>query len=288
MTSQPLEPTQQTWLAAQVSTLGRYALLVPEAPMLLLLLLLHPLTGFSPVTALFGFLLVLYFVVRTTLLAMARQRITNAQYASAERLLGIVLRLHPYSADAHTQQGMLDLARGNSAEAISALRQANTLFPAHGHLQSLLSGALLEEGCASEAFAAAQHAIELEPHNASAYLHLASAEQVLGSPPEVAERHLRTGLQQCEDALDEAALRCALAALLMQHRRFAEAQLALAGMPSLLERCPPAQRAGLHFHLGELYRQIGEQEVARGHYNASEAIDPNGRYAAAAWRGARS
>jgi tetratricopeptide (TPR) repeat protein len=287
MTNQSLEPNHRSWFIAQAVVVRHYALLVPEAPLLLLLLILHPLAGFSPVIALFGFLLVLYFAIRTALLALARQHIANARYSAAERLLSIVLKLHPYSADAHTQQGMLSLARGHSAEAINALRRANSLFPAHGHLQSLLSGALLEEGCATEAFAAAQQAVELEPKNATAYLHLASAEQALGSPLEVAERHLRIGLEQCEDALDEAALRCALAALLMQQKRFNEAKLLLVGMPSLLERCPPTQRAGLHFHLGELYRQIGEQEIARGHFNASETIDPHGRYAAAAWRGAR-
>jgi uncharacterized protein HemY len=62
----------------------------------------------------------------------------------------------------------------------------------------------------------------------------------------------------------------------------------LAPVERLLERCPTPQRAGLHFYLGELLRLSGDVEAARGHFRASEALDPHGRHAAAAWRAARS
>jgi tetratricopeptide (TPR) repeat protein len=286
MTAQLQQPPAP-WPSTSFAIVGRYALLVPEAPLLVLLLALHLIAGYPPLTALLGVGAVLWFVTRMGLLARARHLIASADYARAERALRVALWLHPCSADTYTLLGMLSLARGHADGAISALQQAARYFPLHSNLHAMISGALLEDDDPEAAFSEARQAVDLDPQNASAYLHLASAEQALGVAPDLAERHLRTGLDRCNEAADEAALRCALAAMLIDEGRLGEAQLALVGMPSLLERCPPAQRAGLHFHLGELFRQIGEQELARSHYSASEHLDPHGRYAAAAWRAAR-
>lgn len=286
MTAQLHQPPAP-WPSVHSAMVGRYALLVPEAPLLVLLLALHLIAGFPLMTALLGISAVLWFVARMSLLARSRYLIAIADYRRAERALRIALWLHPYSADVYTLLGMLSLARGRADEAINSLNQAARYFPLHSDLHAMLSGALLEDDDPEAAFSEARQAVDLDPQNASAYLHLASAEQVLGVAPDLAERHLRTGLERCNEAADEAALRCALAAMLINEGRLGEAQLALVGLPSLLESCPPAQRAGLHFHLGELFRQIGEQELARSHYQASESLDPHGRYAAAAWRAAR-
>ncbi|NTU85995.1 MAG: hypothetical protein HGA45_42825, partial [Chloroflexales bacterium] len=148
--------------------------------------------------------------------------------------------------------------------------------------------ALLEDGRPLEAHAEATAALALNPRSAAARLHLAGAEENLGTAPEQIELHLRAGLALAATPADLAALRCALAALLIGRGRASEAQQALAGAEALLAACPAAQRAGLHFQLGDLLRLSGDHDRARDHFSASETLDPQGRYAAAAWRAARS
>lgn len=276
------------WLPAHSIRISRYMLLVPEAPLLIVLLIAHLYTGNHLPSALAGLALAGWFALRVGLLWLARRHIAEADYSRAGQLLKITRCLHPFSADVYTMIGILNLARGQTEAAIIALQRAINYFPGHSDLHTLLSGALLEHGEIESAFLEARRAISFDPQNGGAYLHLASTEQALGTAPEITERHLRQGLERCIDPADEAALRCALADLLSKNCRQHEAQLVLAGITSLLERCPPAERAGLHFYLGELYRQIGEADTARGHFHASEHLDPHGRHAAAAWRAARS
>lgn len=282
------QPMPESRFAVGLAHLGRQLLLVPEAVLLLGLLCLHSLTGPSPLLALMALTVTLYFGARMALLALSRQAVGLADYERAEGLAMVAARLYPASADVFALRGSIALARGEAGAAVGDLKRAVALFPFQAGLHATLSAALLEAGQPEHARAAAQAALALDPRSAAAHLHLAGADEQLGAPASLVEAQLRAGLALPARPQEVAALRCALAALLLSQGRAAEAQLALAGAEQLLEACPAPQRAGLHYHLGELQRQSGNPDAARGHFSASEAIDPNGRYAAAAWRAARS
>jgi len=267
--------------------IGRQLLLVPEALFLLLLLCRHMGSGIPPVTTLPALGLIGWFVARFVLICLARRALDQARYPRAAWLIRVAFRLYPYSADARALQGTIALAQGDAEAAVAELRQAIMLYPGHAMLHATRSGALLEAGQTVEACREAMHALALDPNCAPAYLHLANAGQALTVPADLIEAHLRRGLQAAPAPIDEAALRCTLAALLLDEERPVEAQLALVGVEALLLHGSVPQQAGLHYYLGELRRAIGDSDAARGHFSASETLDPHGRYAAAAWRAAR-
>lgn len=280
-------PTIPAWASAQLTWVGRQLLLVPEAVLLLALLCLHSALGAPPLLALLGLLLTLFFLARASLLALGRRALAEADYERAATLARYAIMLYPGSADAHALAGTVCLARGEASAGAEAFRRAVACFPLQAELHSALSAALLDSGRPAEARDEARHALLISPRSAAAYLHLASAEEQLGAAPEAVEALLRAGLELPAPPADTATLRCTLAAQLLSMGRSAEAQLALVGVERLLERCPAPQRAGLHFYLGELLRLGGDSEGARGHFRASESLDPHGRHAAAAWRAAR-
>lgn len=286
LTAQAATPPPAGSQQPQRARLGRQLLLVPEAVLLTFLLAFHMTWGPSPLLALTGLAVTVYFGARMGLLAMGRQALAAADYDRADRLAHAAAALHPHWADAHALRGATLLARGEAAAAVDALARALALYPDQAELHATLSAALLEDERPQEAVAAARAALALNPRTAAALLHLATAEEQLDAAPEKIEALLRQGLALATRPAEEGALRCALTALLLRQGRVAEARLALTGAERLLPGCPSPQRAGLHFYLGELLRLGGDAEGARRHYSASEAADPRGPYAAAAWRAA--
>ena len=281
------------WLAShpnkrELPWLVRQMLLVPEGVLLAGLLGLHTLVGGGVALALAGVGLVVVFLMRSGLLLGARHALRCSHYARAERLLSLALRLHPWSADGLALRGVLHLALARPERAEADLRRALALFPGRAALHDALGSALLDQGRFVEARWECLHALKLGPASAQVYLHLAQIEQRLGVPATDVERHLRDGLGVCECPADEGALRCALAMLLLEGGREGEARLAIAGVEALATRCAPIERAALFFHLAEVERGGGDLDAARGHFRASEELDPHGRHAAAAWRAART
>jgi tetratricopeptide (TPR) repeat protein len=274
--------------AVQLARVGRQLLLVPEAVVLLALLCLHAALGAPPLLALAGLLTTGYFLARAALLTLGRRALAAADYRRAARLTAAAIRLYPGSADAQALAGTIHLARGEAVLGVAAFRRAVACYPMQAELHTALSAALLDAGQAAEAREAARQARAADPRCAAAYLHLANAEEQLGASAGAVEALLRAGLALPAAPADAATLRCALAGHLLGQGRIGEARLALSGVEPLLAGCPAPQRAGLHCHLGELLQLAGDIEAARGHFRASEALDPEGRHAAAAWRGARS
>lgn len=283
----PNRPTAASSPAPLLSWLGHQLLLVPEAALLPAILVLYAALG-GPLLVVVGLLLTLGFLLRAALLGLGRRALAAADYERAARLAAAALRLHPRSADAHALAGTIALARGDAPQAAVAFQRAVSCYPLQAELHGALSAALLDAGSPHEAREAAHTALTCDGRSAAAHLHLANAEEQLGAAPCEVEALLRAGLALAAPPADEAALRCTLAVHLSAHGRVGEAMLALAGVERLLEGCPAPQRAGLHFFLGELLRAGGDAEAARVHYRASEALDPHGRHAAAAWRAARS
>ncbi len=282
----PATPNR-AWVANSLAWIGRQLLLVPEAVFLTTLLCLHGLFGSNPFLALLGMMLIIWFLVRFSLLVMARHAVDAAHYERAKRLTQIAIRLYPLSADAHALLGSIYLGMGKPGVAIRALRQAIGYYPAQAGLHVALSAALLADDQAPAALEEANRALRLDPRYAPAYLHHASAAEVLHNNPILIESHLRHGLAHPASPADEAALRCALARLLLHQGRTSEAQHLLLQVERLLPASPTPQRAGLHFQLGEMLRMIGQADAARDHFRTSEQIDPRGPYAADAWRAAR-
>jgi tetratricopeptide (TPR) repeat protein len=285
--TQPTPATPLSWPATRLSWIGRQLLLVPEAVVLLLLLCMHATLGPAPMLVATGIGVVLWFIARVALLYGASRAVEAARYGPAETMAQLALRLYPLSADAHALLGTIHLSQGDAKTATQALARAVRYYPLHAGLHAALSAALLEGGRPHDALMAASTALLIDPSYAPAYLSQASAEEHLDAPPELIERHLRAGIEQRAAPADEAALHCALARVLLR-RGDAGARQALADAERLLPRSQLPQRAGLHYQIGEILRLAGDPEAAHDHFSASESLDPNGPYAAEAWRAARS
>ncbi|EFO81338.1 TPR repeat-containing protein [Oscillochloris trichoides DG-6] len=276
-----------SWPANGLAWIGRQLLLVPEAVALLVLLGLHRIVGPHPLFAMLSMGLVAWFLLRILLLHLARRAVEAAQYQRGLQLARIALYLYPFSADTHALLGSLYLGMGQAGAAISALRQAVRYYPLQAGLHVALSAALLEDEQPQAALEEASRALQLDPRYAPAYLHHASAAEALNNSPDMIEAYLRHGLAHPATPADKAALRCALARVLLFQGHMAEAQQMLIHVESLLPASPTPQRAELHFQIGEILRMIGQPDAARDHFRTSEQLDPHGPYAAAAWRAAR-
>jgi|HigsolmetaAR202D_1030399.scaffolds.fasta_scaffold00038_57 tetratricopeptide (TPR) repeat protein len=272
---------------AQLPWIFRQALLVPEAVALLLILGLYWLTSGAPLIAFIGLGVIVFFGIRFALLVAARHALAEARYQQAQRLITVLLRLYPWSADSLALRGMLLLATNKADQAEAVLRKALQLFPGQASIHVLLSSTLLELERFIEARWEGVQALTLDPSCAIAYLYVAQAEQRLGVPSTDVEQRLREGLALPCDPATEGALRCSLALVLCSLNQDGEARLATAGIESLLNRCSALERASLLYHLGQLRHAQGEIEQARMLFRTCEQLDPHGRYAAAAWRAAR-
>src|SRR5690348_1823740 len=134
------------WQSGKLPWLVRQALLVPEGLLLLALLALYELLGGGLPLAVAGVALVVVFALRSGLLLAARQALRNSRYGRAERLLGLALRLHPWSADGLALRGVLHLALAHPDQAEADLRRALALFPGRAALHDALGSALLDQG----------------------------------------------------------------------------------------------------------------------------------------------
>ncbi|MBX0327796.1 tetratricopeptide repeat protein [Oscillochloris sp. ZM17-4] len=286
--TQPTPATPLSWPATRLSWIGRQLLLVPEAVLLLTLLCLHATLGPSPALVALGMGMVLWFATRVGLLYAAKRSVDSGRYGRAEVMAKIAGRLYPLSADAHALLGTVYLRQGDPGASALALTRAVRYYPFQAELHAALSAALLAGGRAHDALMSATTALMIDPGCAPAYLSQASAEDLLDAPPELIERHLRAGLEQRAAPADEAALRCALAHVLVRRGDADEARRALASAERLLPKSQLAQRAELHYQIGEILRIIGDSDAARAHFRASESLDPDGPCAADAWRAARS
>jgi tetratricopeptide (TPR) repeat protein len=266
---------------------GRALLLAPEAALLAALLSIYQALGEPPTVALLIALLIVGFIVRAAALHLARAALERGRRSEAATLLQIALALYPWSADALALQGVLALTGGAPALAEARMRRAIALLPGQPAFHAALSGALIELGRPGEAAQSAREALALDSRCTVAYLHLAEAERAHGAPAHTFEDRLREGLAATAAPAAEAAIRCALVGHLLAERRLSEATLTLHGAEALLPHCPAPAQAALRFHLGELLIAQGQVERAREYFQGVEALDPDGRYATAAWRAAQ-
>jgi tetratricopeptide (TPR) repeat protein len=273
----PTRPDALGWVA-------RALLLAPEAALIAALLCVYWGMGEPAAVGLAIMLAIISFIARLLALVMARAALELGRADVAEALVRSALALYPWSPDGLALYGVIALASEQPAKAEVALRRAIVLLPGRANVHAALSGALLDLGRPVEAIEAAQTALALAPGCAIAHLYLAEAERARGAPAQDIEERLRAGLR-CAGAPDsEAALRCALGAHLLAEHRIAEATLTLHGAEALVSRCAAPRQIALRVRLGELMIAQGQIERAREQFRSVAALDPNGRYAGAAWR----
>jgi predicted Zn-dependent protease len=273
-----------SWQRGVADGIAQALVLVPEALLIALLLCVYWAIGEPALAGLFVTLLIISFITRLLALIGARWSFNVARYREANTLAQIGLALYPWSADGLALQGAIELALGRPAAAEPPLRRSIRLLPGRANVYAALSSALLALGRPAEAAEAARVALALEPHNAMIYFYLAEAERAVGLPLLEVEDRLRTGLALASAPEDEAALRCALGALLIAEERGAEAMLTLRGAEALMPSCRPARQLELRVRLGELMIAQGQIERAREQFRNVAALDASGRYAGAAWR----
>lgn len=273
-----------SWQRGILNSIAQALVLVPEALLIALLLCVYWAIGAPPLVGLLVTLLIISFITRLLALVAARRSFDHARYHEASILAQIGLALYPLSADALALQGAIELALGRPAVAEPMLQKAIALLPRRASMYAALSSAQLALGRPVEATEMAQVAIALEPDSAIIHLHLAEAEQASGVAHLEVEDRLRAGLALASSPEDEAALRCALGALLIAEERSAEAMLTLRGAEALMPRCRPARQLELRVRLGELMIAQGQIERAREQFRNVAALDSSGRYAGATWR----
>jgi tetratricopeptide (TPR) repeat protein len=272
------------WQREILNGIAQALLLVPEALLIALLLCVYWATSEPPLVGMIVTLLIISFLTRLLALVGARRSFNNARYREADTLAQIGLALYPWSADALALQGTIALALGRATAAEPMQRQAIALLPGRASIYAALSSALLALGRPAEAAEAARLALSLEPQSAIIHFYLAEAEQAAGVPTLEVEDRLRAGLALATTPEDEAALRCALGALLISEERTAEAMLTLRGAEALMPNCRPAHQLELRVRLGELMIAQGQIERAREQFRNVAALDASGRYAGATWR----
>jgi tetratricopeptide (TPR) repeat protein len=236
---------------------------VPEAPAITILTVIALTLEHAPLLGLSIAVLTLLLVLRVGAMYLGQSALASARYREAEVLARLSQMLHPWSADALALRGVVSLAVGDVEFAAWLLRRSVNLYPFSATTHATLSSALLVVGRIAAARLSAQQALELDQRCALAYLYLAEADRLSGASALEIEDVLRRGIAVAQRPDDEAALRCALAALLFGEGRLAETALALGGLERLIETCTPAAQSRLRLRYGEILIARGEVERAR-------------------------
>ena len=257
--------------------------MVPEAIALLLLLGLGVLLGIQPLLAVLVLLVAGLFATRLGLLHAAERYLARGDYHGSQRLLNAALRLNPWSSDALLLRAHSFTLQGNDEQAEHELRRALELDPDDDAVRGALAGSLLAQGRywegrqlatvagfdSGSALGVQQRAwlalhVDDDPERALGLLAACDGQQF---PPRVALPMLVT---RCETLLA------------LEDRPGAERTLEL--LEAGLHCCSLPQQAELLYHTGRLKTQLGLDSAAD--FRRSVELDPAGRWAQAAWRGA--
>jgi tetratricopeptide (TPR) repeat protein len=264
------------------SRIAQQALLVPEASILLGLLLIAWAFNFPPLIGILAIITAFVFGLRLGLITLAEQQLAHGSYSRADRLVQAALRLNPWSVDALVlrAQGLAQQGEDEGAEAL--LRRAARLYPNDPTVQSTLASVVFAQGRIAEGSqlalvdGSAQVPQQIQ-QRAWMALHVeedaAKARSIILSadpsrfPPRVALPLLTT--------LGEAHI-------VLGAREAAEA--VLQAIEANLSACSRSQQAELLYHLGRLHAALGKHSAH--YFRRCVELDPGGRYAQAAWRSA--
>lgn len=268
------------------SRLRQQVLLVPEAVVVLALLALAWTLQFPPLLSLLALLTMLLFGVRLGLMALAERQMVRGDYARADWLARAALRLNPWSSDALVlrAQGLTHQGEDEAAEVL--LRRASALYPDDSALKSALASALLTQGRIAEGWQVARQdgiaqlrSPQIAQQRAWLALHVegeaAKARAIIidARPDDLPARVALPLLATLAEAL-----------IVLSARD--EALRTLKTIEQKLPLCPQPQQAELLYHLGRMYDALGQESST--YFRRSVELDPDGRYAQAAWRSAVS
>ncbi len=273
--------TKETFLWGRIV---QQALLVPEASILLGLLLIAWAFNFPPLIGILAIITAFVFGLRLGLMALAEQQLAQGSYDRADRLMQAALRLNPWSVDALVLRAQGLAQQGDDEAAEHLLRRAARLHPYDHTIQSALASVLLAQGRTAEGWQIARvedssivplpqvvqqrawYALHVEEDAAKARSLILSADPAR-FPPRIALPLLVT-LSEAHISLDA--------------RDAAESVLHT--IEADLAACPRPQQAELLYHLGRLHAALGRNGTA--YFRRSVELDPDGRYAQTAWRSA--
>ncbi|MBA3471389.1 MAG: tetratricopeptide repeat protein [Herpetosiphonaceae bacterium] len=276
--------TYERWKAGSIRWLGRQVLLIPEMVLLPLVFASYFLTNHALPLAVAGELLIVAFILRTTLLWAAGRTWTLGQYARAARFAQASLRIYPWSADGVALLATVRLAQGKPELATGLFERAIALFPGYALFHVGLSQALAAERRWPEARQSALHAIALDDTCAAAHAQMAQIALNLNEAHNVALQWVDSGLAAAPLLTVQALLYTlrADAALRIEQRRMA--QVAIDQVTMTLLDCPTPIQAELLYWLGTLRRRQGDTVAACHDFERIAQLDPEGRWVNAAWR----
>jgi tetratricopeptide (TPR) repeat protein len=273
--------TKETFLWGRII---QQALLIPEASILLGLLLIAWAFNFPPLIGILAIITAFVFGLRLGLMTLAEQQLAHGEYDRADRLMQAALRLNPWSVDALVLRAQGLAQQGDDETAEQLLRRAARLHPNDDTIQSTLASVLLAQGRVTEGWQMARvddasivpvpqviqqrawFALHVEEDAAKARSLILSADPAR-FPPRIGLPLLMT--------LSEAHI-------ILGARDAAEAVLQT--IEAQLPVCPRPQQAELLYHLGRLYAALGGNSTV--YFRRSVELDPEGRYAQTAWRSA--
>lgn len=256
-------------------------LLIPEAPVLLGLLLIGWAYDFPPFISIATFLVIAFFIVRLSLLWTAAYELERARYRIADRLMRLALRIYPWSADALAVRARYLSAQGDDLAAEQTLRRAAHFAPTNADIHGALAGTLLLRGEFAAAREEAIHARQLAV-SPIATQHLAWLALHVDHDAPKAQRLLQSVEPEHLDPSLAAPLLVLLAETQMA-RNTADAALAtMARIEGVLAACSLPQQAEVAYQLGRLHAAAGHDGCT--YFRRCIDLDPQGRYAHEAWR----
>lgn len=260
-------------------TVWEQLLLIPEAPILLVLLLIGYVYDYPPLIGGLVALVIIVFVARCLFMAYSIYYLRQAEYNQAARYARLARGINPWSADALALQAFGLVARGDHEAAEPLLRGATRLAPTNLPIHSVLAEVLLKQGSLSEGqthatLAGSQYATQhLTWLALEANQDLVKANQLLNM---VDVDHLMPCMAAPLLVLQSEA---ELARGALQASRIRRAELL-----RLIPACTIPQQAELWYHLGRLQILAGDDGTDA--FRRSVDLDPQGRFAHAAWRAA--
>ncbi len=260
----------------------RQLLLIPEAPLLLALLLIGWAYDFPAVVSAFVALVVAIFLVRLFLITSAAHQLERARYRRASQLSRAALRINPWSVDALMLQAQGMLLQGDDTGAEPILRRAARLAPESDLIHCALAGTLLARGKFAAGRACASYADRVRGGSPYAAQHLAWLALHVDGDAIAAQRILSTiDLERTSPTLVAPVL-ATLAEAQVARGTVRAAHATLVALEEMLDSCPVPQQAEFLYHLGRIQELLGED--GGSYFRRSVGVDPRGRYARAAWR----
>ncbi len=264
--------------------LAQRVLLIPEAAIIVGLLVVGWASGFPPVLGFLACATMLAFGLRLGLMALAEQQLAHGAYARASKLTRAALRLNPWSADALALQAQGLSQQGEDEAAEQVLRRATTLYPDDRLLLSALASTVMVQGRVAEGWQLARSDDAVAATTPAVAQQLAwYALHVEDDPSRARTLVLRTNLERLPVAVS-LPLRATLAEAQIALAAHDDARQELATIEQQLGLCVQVQQAELLYHLGRLHTALGENGTS--YFRRSVERDPDGRYAQIAWRSA--